>query len=449
VGTDDGRNKSPEVSETSVEPSTEENDTESSSQAPAVFATPIPLPTPTPTVPQEQVSEEGNVPSSGDDSPTVTTSSGATSISLESAKASVTVHQTREGLSPQDDAVIPVEGLSVRAFNAPEVEAQSTSQEDLISKQGMQIGGKETDVKTTNVSEKIGPDISGQKLGASDQTTDFLSRTILQPSAVQMLKDGGTEGIRPDTERVFGGIPIERPVPPQSEGHAEVLSNYDNLDMRAKETSPANHQAIFNTAEDSNPLWSNHNGQEHEQRVTKLPQAAVADSQLANGQRVEPHMVGVHTPTPSTHPAPPPTVSPGSHTPPVVPVSDTAERSFPSARSVVFDVAQPDLGHVNIRVAMTNDVVHTHLLADRPEVGQFLINGQDRLQAAFQANGLDMGQFRVDIDRQSAGRSFHHGPSQEQGQTWNHGSQEMNWGQNPDRQDEPRPSLHSLLNIVA
>jgi flagellar hook-length control protein FliK len=133
-----------------------------------------------------------------------------------------------------------------------------------------------------------------------------------------------------------------------------------------------------------------------------------------------------------------------------MPGHDTAEKAVHvMTRSVVFDVAQPDLGHVNIRVAMTNDVVHTHLSADRPEVGQFLINGQDRLQAAFQANGLDMGQFRVDLDRQSSGRSFHHGPSQEQGQTWDQGSQRMEWGQNPDRQDEPRTLLHGLLNVVA
>jgi flagellar hook-length control protein FliK len=116
---------------------------------------------------------------------------------------------------------------------------------------------------------------------------------------------------------------------------------------------------------------------------------------------------------------------------------------------VVLDLARPDLGHVNIRVAMTNDVVHTYLSADRPEVGQFLINGQDRLQAAFQANGLDMGQFRVDIDRQSAGRSFHHGPSQEQGHNWDQGSQGMKWGESPDRPDEQRTSLHGLLNVMA
>jgi flagellar hook-length control protein FliK len=133
-----------------------------------------------------------------------------------------------------------------------------------------------------------------------------------------------------------------------------------------------------------------------------------------------------------------------------MPSLDTAESSVRlMTRSVVFDVTQPDLGHVNIRVAMTNDVVHTHLSTDRLEVGQFLVSGQDRLQAAFQANGLDMGQFRVDIDRQSAGRSFQQDSSQEQGHTWNQSSDELKWGQSPDRQDEPRTSLHGLLNVVA
>jgi flagellar hook-length control protein FliK len=139
-----------------------------------------------------------------------------------------------------------------------------------------------------------------------------------------------------------------------------------------------------------------------------------------------------------------------SHAQPAMPIYDPDQQSVRfMTRSVVLDLTQHDLGHVNIRVAMMNDVVHTHVLTDRPEVGQFLINGQDRLQSAFQANGLDMGQFRVDIDRQSAGRSFHHGPSQEQGQSWNQGSPGMNWGQRQDRQHEPRTSLHGLLNVVA
>jgi len=92
------------------------------------------------------------------------------------------------------------------------------------------------------------------------------------------------------------------------------------------------------------------------------------------------------------------------------------------SRSVVFEIAEPDLGRIHIRVAMANELVHAYLSSDRSEVGQFLINGQDRLQSALQSNGLDMGQFRVDIDRQSAGRSFQQGPPQDQSRMWQQAS---------------------------
>jgi hypothetical protein len=379
----------------------------------------------------------------------MTTSSGATPRSLESAKVLVTVSQTKEGRPPQDDAVISAKDQSAQAVNVPAAEGQRISQEDLLSKHGTQVGGKGTDAKTTNANETISPDIPGQESGVSDQKTNVLSRKDLPLSVGQMVKDGGTEGVRPDGEPVFGGIPIERPVPLRSEGHVEALSNHDSPDVRTTQTLPDNHQTAFNTSEDSNQPWSDHHGQEQKQPETKLPQAAGAESRLANGQRVEPLMVGVPTPTTSTHPTPPPTVSTGSQTSPIVPASGTVERLFPGTRSVVFDVAQPDLGHVNIRVAMTNDVVHTYLSADRSDVGQFLMNGQDRLQAAFQANGLDMGQFRVDIDRQGAGRSFQHGLSQEQGQAWNQHSSEMGREHRSDQQDDKRAALHGLLNVVA
>jgi hypothetical protein len=92
------------------------------------------------------------------------------------------------------------------------------------------------------------------------------------------------------------------------------------------------------------------------------------------------------------------------------------------SRSVVFEIAEPDLGRINIRVAMTNELVHAHLSSDRSDVGQLLFNGQDRLQSALQSNGLDLGQFRVDIDRQSAGRSFQQGPPQDQSRMWQQAS---------------------------
>ncbi|MCP9446225.1 MAG: flagellar hook-length control protein FliK [Nitrospira sp.] len=88
------------------------------------------------------------------------------------------------------------------------------------------------------------------------------------------------------------------------------------------------------------------------------------------------------------------------------------------SRSVAFEVSRPDLGHVNVRVAVRNDLVHAHLFSDRPDVAQYLAAGHDRLQSALQANGLEMGQFRVDVDRHGGGRSFHQGPSYDQDRTW-------------------------------
>lgn len=88
------------------------------------------------------------------------------------------------------------------------------------------------------------------------------------------------------------------------------------------------------------------------------------------------------------------------------------------SRSVTFEVSRHDLGHVNIRVAVRNDLVHAHLSSDRLDVAQYLAAGHDRLQSALQANGLEMGQFRVDVDRHGGGRSFHHGPSHDQDRTW-------------------------------
>ena len=194
---------------------------------------------------------------------------------------------------------------------------------------------------------------------------------------------------------------------------------------------------------------------QHRQPETKTAQQPTVITLPVTGeQAVESALAGAHGRMGASPPPPlsPPSAQSGGQLSPVVPTQSHAEQFVQGmTRAVVFNVAQPDLGQVNIRVALTNDVVHTHLSADRPEVGQFFINGQDRLQAAFQASGLDMGQFRVDIDRQGAGRSFHQGSSPEQGQTWNQGSQGQGttWEQGLDQQEDRRTSLYGLLNVVA
>ncbi|MCA1959034.1 MAG: flagellar hook-length control protein FliK [Nitrospira sp.] len=119
------------------------------------------------------------------------------------------------------------------------------------------------------------------------------------------------------------------------------------------------------------------------------------------------------------------------------------------SRSVAFEVSRPDLGHVNVRVAVRNDLVHAHLFSDRPDVAQYLAAGHDRLQSALQANGLEMGQFRVDVDRHGAGRSFHHGPSYDQDRTWRERPAQDRQSMMPESRPYTGTPYAGMLNVVA
>lgn len=120
-------------------------------------------------------------------------------------------------------------------------------------------------------------------------------------------------------------------------------------------------------------------------------------------------------------------------------------------RAVAFEVSGPELGHVNVRVAVKNEMVHAHMVSDRPEVAAYLVTGHDRLQSALQASGLEMGYFRVDVDRHGANRSFHHHTSPEQGGAWQSAQRtpeslrdQADWSiSRPDRLDT------GLLHVVA
>ncbi len=190
-------------------------------------------------------------------------------------------------------------------------------------------------------------------------------------------------------------------------------------------------------------------GQRHGNPEPKAFQGTAVDLQAMNGRTTEHYAAVAQSQTVPAPPAPSPTVMvPPVH--PTFPAPDMTQQPIPSIlRSVVLDVAQPDLGHVNIRVAMMNDSVHAHFSTDRAEIGQFLINGQDRLQTTLQANGLDMGQFRVDIDRQNGGRSFYQGSFQEQGHSGHQGTQGVTTEQAQGRSEERSRRLDGRLNVVA
>ncbi|MDF0675035.1 MAG: flagellar hook-length control protein FliK [Nitrospira sp.] len=349
---------------------------------------------------------------------------------------------------------------------------EADAQAGPIVKDDLQAVVSGADTKTVVANVETHAASSGPEIGRSRPQSDGLSRGASNLNSSPVPNDGGIDRPMNDAARIAEGVALVRPASSHSEGHAPPRGDKENLEPKAEamllvEDPPQSvsgdgngeskvsaallrgHQSSFDVTKYFVELRTGQNGSPHDQAQTELSQPAVGEHQVTGGQSTAATMVGAHGGV-GSNPPPPPTASFVSHAQPAMPSNDPGDKSaHVMARSVVFNVAQPDLGHLSIRVAMTNDVVHTHLSADRPEVGQFLINGQDRLQAAFQANGLDMGQFRVDIDRQSAGRSFHHGPSQEQGQTWDQGSQGMKWGQSPDRQDEPRVPLHGLLNLVA
>ncbi len=237
--------------------------------------------------------------------------------------------------------------------------------------------------------------------------------------------------------------------PIQADSHMPDLGHHDALGASTQQSFSQGQQPGTDGSEQLSELWSGHNEGQMENSEPKISHAFVMNHSIASESGAESAVPGTASPTTSSPGTPAPTAF-------VTPVQSgvRAEEMAQSAgapvmRSVVMNVNQPDLGQVNIRVAMTNDVVHTHFSSDRLEVGQFFINGQDRLQAALQASGLDMGQFRVDIDRQSGGRSFQQSSSQEHGQPWNQGSYGLERDAHSDQQDHTRGARHGLLNVVA
>lgn len=283
--------------------------------------------------------------------------------------------------------------------------------------------------------------------------------TLPQPEAVVRRISPASLGVElqsgkpdaPKTDIVLrDGVLADRSAPVQINSYAQSFRDAQDNGARTPWGFQPGPLSNLNGVERFSGLWGEQESPPHDQSEVKLPQVMMNERQASSGPATESMMAGAHGRVVSSPPSPSlasPVVSPVHPSMPTHEATESPMRFM--TRSVVLDVTQPDLGHVNIRVALTNDMVHTHLSADRFEVGQFLLNGQDRLQAAFQANGLDMGQFRVDIDRQSAGRSFQQDSSPEQGQTRNQGSEAGQWEQRSHRQDTPRPSLHGLLNVVA
>ncbi len=360
---------------------------------------------------------------------------------------------TNASVRPTENRSLEKGAPPVSADGPEQAQAASPSQKEAEPhvKQTTELGGTKgdhdlqrsaTDSVTTHAAIQTSP--SGETISASDHT----SARLVQTHDGKLLPGSQFDQNLAAPDRGDNGVARHSA---ENQGPQLVPAHEDQGDAgpKTQEIIPHGRQLVA----DQEELFSQ-SGQEHEGRQqgnpeSKLVQGAVVDLPSMNGRTMEQYAAVAQSQAVSVPTASSPTVIvPPAQ--PVSPVPDLTQPPTPSLlRSVVLEVAQPELGHVNIRVAMMNESVHAHFLTDRVEVGQFLLNGQDRLQTTLQASGLDMGQFRVDIDRQSGGRSFQQGLFQEQGQSGQQGSQRGVQEQAHGWSDEMYRPLQGRLNVVA
>ena len=269
------------------------------------------------------------------------------------------------------------------------------------------------------------------------------SQNEKQAAPVQPTAEGGKQAsaVSQELSRLDAAGPqlarrVEPPVQQNRadvavQSHRELHSPPSSPDASGEERAgksmviePHGLRAVSDSGQHSDFLWSNQD--ERQSAFDETPRAAhapMAPSQPdPSGDHSDQAITVGNAAPPQPRPADSRSTQPSGAASSATPAHDLEPFIPTMSRSVAFEVAGPDLGRIHIRVAMTNELVHAHLSSDRSEIGQFLINGQDRLQSALQSNGLEMGQFRVDIDRQSAGRSFQQGPPQDQSRMWQQAS---------------------------
>jgi hypothetical protein len=306
--------------------------------------------------------------------------------------------------------------------------------------------------------ERKAPDSHGEARSASSpngppvlsQQAD-LDRTLPGSSAWPGL--GSAPSSRtPDSIHLVQAIQPERPASVVPPANAQALLQTDAYETKPLSGMPSDHHTVADGALQSGLDWSEQGSREHADHESPSPYHMAAVSASIGFTSAMAGEVGTagSAALSMSRPVESSTVSSPAPAPPVPASRDAGESPLSAtARSVVFEVAQTELGRINVRVALANEVVHTYLSSDRAEVGQFLINGQERLQTALQANGLEMGQFRVDIDRQNTGRSFQQGPSHDQGRGWHDGSPQGDEAQVFEARDSRRAWSQGRLNLVA
>ena len=242
-------------------------------------------------------------------------------------------------------------------------------------------------------------------------------------------------------------VVMGRPVPAQ-----ETPGSKEEVAPRQPSVAPIARQEPSNQDAESGMEWS---GRDHRERPSGdqvLAQSTMPDgSAPATPSNSTLLTTGMDHRAFSSAPSAklPAETQPTAPAPPVQPTDWMPGNSASQTKSMVLELSQADLGRVNIRVAVNQDTVHTHFSSERNELGQYLVNGQDRLQSALNASGLDLGRFQVDIDRQSAGRSFQQPASQ--GQSHGHTPQGERQNSGPGREAVMRDNAprRGMLNLVA
>lgn len=72
--------------------------------------------------------------------------------------------------------------------------------------------------------------------------------------------------------------------------------------------------------------------------------------------------------------------------------------SAPAVHVVKLELSPPEVGHVQVRVALAEQTVYATVATERVELRNFLLNHQAQIQAGLQAYGLDVGSFQVEVD---------------------------------------------------
>ncbi|MCC6141098.1 MAG: flagellar hook-length control protein FliK [Nitrospira sp.] len=251
------------------------------------------------------------------------------------------------------------------------------------------------------------------------------------------------------TQRPEGNQPValERPVQAQ-----EIQGPKEEAAPRQPAVTPAAWQEPPSQDAESGMEWSGRDQRERASTDQVMPQAATPEAAApapASNPALAPHGVD-HRAFSSAPSAKLSADAPAAATtPPVQPTDWMPGTSANQTKSMMLELSQADLGRVNIRVAVNQDTVHTHFASERNELGQYLVNGQDRLQSALQASGLDLGRFQVDIDRQSAGRSFQDPASREQSQGHASQGERQHGGQGREEAMRETAPRRGMLNLVA